>query len=580
MPTTNGNDNPNPFPTNGVHPLYTSAHVPKPAGAYFDERQADKAVGFFKYLRHSQGPLAGERFDLTPEQAWVVREAFGWFRADGVRLYRVVYIEVGRGNGKSQLGAGIAGKLLFADGELNPEVVGAASDRRQATKICLNRLKAMVRSSPDLKSRAEIIQREIRAKATIGEVVSEGFYEATSSDVASAWGGSPHGLVVDELHTQPNRDLWDALVTGMGKRKQPMAWALTTAGWDRESLAWEMHELTRQVSDGEVQQSNFLGVVWAAPEDADWTDPETWRLANPMLEGVEGSGITSSGAPAAITISYLREECEKAKAIPAFQNTFRTMYLSQWVGQETRFIPLDVWDKNNEPAQPAKRMAFGGLDLASTTDLAAFTVVSMRDGKVDVDVHFWAPQEGLRERMRRDRVPYDLWAREGFMTLTPGATIRHEAIRQKVNEAAVTYNLKDVGYDRWNSSELVTNLQDDGVEMVDVGQGMSSMSAPTKELLRLVLEQKLRHGNNPVLRWMVNNTQATVDAAGNVKPDKKRSASRIDGVVSTIIAIDGLMRRGMIPDQPQSRWNTTCPACGAIGGNHTMYCSTKGLVPA
>jgi len=225
-------------------------------------------------------------------------------------------------------------------------------------------------------------------------------------------------------------------------------------------------------------------------------------------------------------------------------------------------------------------MAFGGLDLASTTDLAAFTVVSMRDGKVDVDVHFWAPQEGLRERMRRDRVPYDLWAREGFMTLTPGATIRHEAIRQKVNEAAVTYNLKDVGYDRWNSSELVTNLQDDGVEMVDVGQGMSSMSAPTKELLRLVLEQKLRHGNNPVLRWMVNNTQATVDAAGNVKPDKKRSASRIDGVVSTIIAIDGLMRRGMIPDQPQSRWNTTCPACGAIGGNHTMYCSTKGLVPA
>ena len=173
-----------------------------------------------------------------------------------------------------------------------------------------------------------------------------------------------------------------------------------------------------------------------------------------------------------------------------------------------------------------------------------------------------------------------MWAREGLLTLTPGATIRHEAIRQVVNEAAATYNLKDVGYDRWNSSELVTNLVDDGVEMVDVGQGMASMSAPTKELLRLVLDEKIRHGGNPILRWMVNNTAATVDAAGNVKPDKKKSASRIDGVVATIIAIDGLMRRGSEPERPVSRWNKTCPECGAIGGNHTMNCSTKGLVTA
>ena len=573
-------ENPNPFPENGVRPLYTTAFAPKPSGAYFNAREADRAVKFFRYLKHSQGPLAGQRFELTPEQVWVVREAFGWYRADGKRLYRTVYIEVGRGNGKSQLGAGIAGKLLFADGELNPEVVGAASDRRQATKICLNRLKAMVRSSPDLTGRADILQREIRAKATIGEIVSEGFYEATSSDVASAWGGSPHGLIVDELHTQPNRDLWDALVTGMGKRLQPMAWALTTAGWDRESLAWEMHELTRQVQESEVRQDHFLGVVWAAPEEADWTDPETWRLANPMLEAEEGSGVTVSGAPAAISIAYLKDECEKAKAIPAFQNTFRTMYLSQWVGQETRFIPINVWDRCNEKPAATKRVAFGGLDLASTTDLAAFVVVSMRDGKVDVEPHFWAPAEGLRERMRRDKVPYDVWAREGMLTLTPGATIRHEAIRQVVNEAATTYNLKDVGYDRWNSSELVTNLVDDGVEMVDVGQGMASMSAPTKELLRLVLDEKIRHGGNPVLRWMVNNTAATVDAAGNVKPDKKKSASRIDGVVATIIAIDGLMRRGSEPERPLSRWNKTCPECGAIGGNHTMNCSTKGLVTA
>lgn len=566
---------PNPYPTKATRPLYAPIGIPKPGGCWFDSKEADRAVGFFKLLRHTQGPLAGKKFVLSAEQEWVVREAFGWRRANGLRLIRTVYYETGRGNGKSQLGSGIAGKLLFADSELNPEVIGAAKDRRQATKICLNRTKAMVKASLKLSARSKVMAREIRTTTKIGDVESVGFYEATSSDVGAAWGGMPHGVIFDEVHTQPNRDLWDALSTAMGKRAQPMMWAFTTAGWDRESLAWEYHELARQCAEGTVTDPSFLGVVWAAPEDADWALEETWLLANPMLEASDGSGVTVSGAPAAITMQFMRDECDRAQAIPAFQNTFRTMYLSQWVGQETRFIPLEIWDRNSEPIAPAKRMAFGGLDLASTTDLAAFSVVSMRDGKVDFDLRFFAPEDHLRDRMRRDRVPYDVWAREGLLTLTPGATIRQSAIGDAVRTAKDIYDLKDVGYDKWNASELVIQLADDGIKMVDVGQGMSSMSAPTKELLRLVLDLKCRHGGHPILRWMVNNCAPQMDAAGNIKPDKKRSASRIDGVVSTIIALDGLMRRGLQPVRSESRWNTTCVECGYTEGQHTMMCSRR-----
>lgn len=533
---------PNPFPERGALPRWCTAFGrAKPPGSYFDKQAADWAIEFFDtYLHHTQGPLAGEAFHLAPEQEWVTREAFGWMRADGRRLVRTVYVEEPRAMGKSQWGAGIAGKLLCADGESDPEIVGAAVDRKQA-RIILNRLKAMMRMSPELSKRATPLRGEIRYTSKTG---GEGWYEATSSDVASAWGGAPHGVIFDEVHAQKSRELWDALITGTGKRRQPMVWAFTTAGWDHESLCWELHEYTRQGAEGSLDDPSFLGVVWAAPEDADWTLPETWRMANPLLEAEAGTGLAASGARAAVSLDFLERECERAKAIPAFSNTFRTMYLSQWVGQETRFIPMDMWDLCGEPVRPGKRAAFGGLDLASTTDLAAYAVVSLRDDKVEVDLRVFAPADGLRERVQRDRVPYDVWAREGLLTLTPGRTIRQEAIRQAVLESAGTYDLKDVGYDPWNASELVVDLESDGVQMVQLRQGFSSMSAPTKELLRLVLDQKLRHGGHPILRWMVDNTAPQTDAAGNVKPDKSRSTGRIDGLVASVMAVDGLMRRG------------------------------------
>lgn len=501
-----------------------------PEGAWFDEGEADKAIKFFKLLKHTQGPKAGKEFVLTPEQRWLVREAFGWMRADGTRLFRIVFVEMGRGNGKTQLGAGVAGKLLFADGEADAEVVGAASDRKQA-RICLNRLKSMVQANELLTKKAMPFRNEIRRK-------DGGWYEATSADVASAWGGAPHGIIFDEVHAQPSRDLWDALETAMGKRAQPMMWGFTTAGWDKESLCFELHERTRETSQGVIEDDEFLGIVWAADEEDDWTDPATWRKANPMI----GEAFTED---------FIAAKCKKALNTPAFQNTFRTMYLSQWVGQQVRLIPMQDWDKcDGQPAPPSKRIpAFGGVDLSSTTDLSAFIVVYEDAGEVHVQVKLYAPAENIRERSRRDRVPYEVWAREGLLTLTPGPTIDQDVIKRDVLAAKEIFDLRDVGYDRWNASKLVRELENEGVSMVKVGQGFADLSAPTKELLRLCMEHKLRHGGHPTLRWMADHTQGLVDAADNVKPDKAKSGSRIDGIVGTIIALDGLIRRGRRPER-------------------------------
>lgn len=530
-------DDPNPFPEEGIPPLFCSTLHPRsrerrpmPQGAWFNKDEADSAVKFFRLLKHTQGPKAGQEFILTPEQRWLIREAFGWMRATGTRLFRIVFVEMGRGNGKTQLGAGVAGKLLYADGEADPEVVGAASDRKQA-RICLGRLQAMVRASPQLSAKSLPFRNEIRRKGG-------GAYEATSSDVASAWGGAPHGIVFDEVHAQKTRELWDALETAMGKRAQPMMWGFTTAGWDRETLCFELHEKTREISEGTIEEPEHLGVIWAAAEEDDWTLPETWAKANPMMGE-------------AFTYEFIESKCRKALNTPAFQNSFRTLYLSQWVGQEVRFIPMDRWDAcGGEVAPSSKRVpAFGGIDISSTTDLSSFQVVYEDAGEVHVETRIYAPAEGLRERERRDRVPYTTWARDGFLTLTPGATIDQDVIKRDVLAAKERFDLRDVGYDRWNASKLVRELENEGVTMVQVGQGYASMSAPSKHLLELIITEKLRHGGHPLLRWMADGTQAAVDAAENVKPEKAKSSRRIDGIVATIIALDGLMRRGRGDDR-------------------------------
>lgn len=531
---------PNPYPSSRSIPAHCSSLVtgtairrPFTDGSYFDEKATLGVLKFFTGLRHTIGPLAGREFKLTPEQDWLIREAFGWLRPDGLRKARIVFVEMGRGNGKSQLGAGVAGYLLLADQELEPEIVGVAADRKMARKYCLDRLKSMISANTALDSLVDQYRHEIRRKKSSKW---GGVYEATSSDVSSAWGGIPHGIIFDEVHTQPNRQLWDALETAMGKRAQPMMWGFTTAGWDRNSICWELHQMSMDLASSTIENDEFLGVVWAANEEDDWTDPAIWKKANPMM----GEAFEES---------FLEMKCKKAQSTPAFQNTFRTMYLSQWVGQETAFMDMATWDANDSSPlpKPGKRIAYGGLDLSSTIDLSAFTVACRVGDKVEFHVKMYTPSEGLVDRERRDKLPYRVWEREGWLTIIQGATIDQDVIKMDIFKAMEEWDLKDVSYDRWNASKLVRELREEGVTMVDMGQGYASMSAPTKSFLQLVTDGNVLAGGNGSLRAQVSMTAATVDPAGNIKPDKAKSGSRIDGVVSAIMALDGLNRRGQKP---------------------------------
>ena len=298
---------------------------------YFDERAATIAVNFFeKLLRHSKGEWAGQPFVLQPWQRdQIIRPLFGWKRPDGTRKYRVAYIEVPRKNGKSSLAAGIANLLLFADDEPSAEVYSAAADRDQAA-IVFDEAKAMTEGAPVLARRVDIYKR------SIVDAKTRSVYRVLSADAFTKHGLNVHGVIFDELHAQPNRDLWDVLKTGTGARRQPMFMQITTAGYDRNSICWEQHEYATKVLDGVIEDPEFFAYIAAADVDDDWLDEAIWRKANPSL------GVT-------VKLDYLQAEARRAEQTPAYQNTFRRLHLNQWTQQETRWLSLEAWNLCSRP---------------------------------------------------------------------------------------------------------------------------------------------------------------------------------------------------------------------------------------
>jgi phage terminase large subunit-like protein len=304
---------------------------------------------------------------------------------------------------------------------------------------------------------------------------------------------------------------------------------ITTAGYDRNSICWEQHEYARRIAEGIVIDPSWLVRIYAASEEDDWTDPAVWRKANPNY------GVS-------VREEFLRRECATAIESPAYQNTFRRLYLNQWTQQETRWIDMGAWDGCGTTAigDLAGRTCYGGLDLASTTDIAALVLAfpaSAEGEPVTLLPFFWIPADNMVERERRDRVPYSTWVRHGLVTATPGNVIDYAYIRQQINDLAARYDVREVAFDPWNATQLSIQLQDDGINMIEMRQGFASLSGPSKELLRLVLAGGLAHGGNPVLRWMADNVTARQDPAGNVKPDKAKSTGRIDGIVAAVMAI-------------------------------------------
>lgn len=425
----------------------------------------------------------------------------------------------------SELGAAIALYLLFADGEIGAEIYSAAGEKGQASLV-FNVGAQMVRYSPALMKRSKIIDSQKR----IVNYQTGSFYSAISAEAYSKFGYNAHGIIFDELHTQPDRDLWDVLTTSTGARSQPLIFAITTAGYDRHSICWEQHDYACKVRDGIIDDPTFLPVIYAAPEDADWQDENAWFDCNPAL------GVFRS-------LDEMRNLGQKAKENPALEMVFRRLYLDQWTNSVERWMPMEKWDECDEEISDLEgRDCYAGLDLSATTDLTALALVFPDGDSYDVLMHFWIPEDTMREKERKDRVPYSTWVKRGYVTATPGNVIDYHSIQHKLEEYAELYNVKEVAFDRWGATKLSQDLTDAGFTMVPFGQGFASMAAPTKELMTLVLSGKIRHGGNPVLRWNADNMVVKTDPAGNLKPDKEKATQKIDGVVAFIMGLDRATR--------------------------------------
>jgi len=497
-------------------------------GCWFDIYAAERVRTFFlKFLRHSKGQWAKRPFELLDWQ-WdkIVAPLFGWKRADGTRRFRRGYIEVPKKNGKSTLFSGLSLYLLAGDGEQGAEVYSAAVDRDQAS-IVYNEAANMVEASPALISRLGVV----RSTKRITFLKTRSFYKALSADVPAKEGLNASAVLIDELHAQKTRELWDTLRYAGASREQPLHLSVTTAGFDRFSICWEQHEYARQVLDGTIQDGAFFAYISAAAPEDDWTDPEVWRAANPSF------GIT-------LAADQFAEDCREAQESPAKENSFRRYRLNQWTEQDVRWINMEKWDAcEGAPVNLEKCVCWAGLDLSSTQDITALVLVFRDENHYSAIPFFWVPEEGARQRARRDRVPYTDWIDDGYITATPGEVIDYERIRAKINELGKQYQILEIAVDRWNATQLATQLTDDGFEMVAFGQGYASMNWPTKKLEEVMLAQRLSHGGHPVLRWMAGNVSIETDAADNWKPSKKKSRERIDGIVALIMALDRASRQ-------------------------------------
>jgi phage terminase large subunit-like protein len=504
-------------------------------GATYDSTRADRVVAFFGQLRHVKGRWGhgpdgqGEPFTLMAWQEHeIIRPFFGYIASDGRRIYKRCFIAVAKKNGKTALCAGLALYALFGEGEPGAEVYSAAADREQASLV-FQSAAPMCRNVSALDKRSKIleVQRRIVVPST------NSFYQVLSAEVETKHGLSPFCVIFDELHAQPNRNLWDVLTAGaFAARLEPMLFTITTAGYDRNSICYEEWDYARKVRDGIIEDPALLPVIYEVPEDADWNDEKMWHLANPSL------GTT-------IDLDDMRAEYRKAKELPANENAYRRLRLNQWVSQESRFLPMDKWDALEEPHSVSGRVHYAGLDLSSTTDITAYLRVAWDGPCLDVFGHYWVPGFNIEERERRDRAPYREWARQGFVTLTEGDIIDYASVRQHMREKSASDGRPaEVGFDPWNATQFCqVELPDDGFVTVEVRQGYRTLSAPTKRLLELVLAGQLRV-KDPVLRWMADNVVVTTDPTGAIKPDKSKARQRIDGIVALVVAIDRASRYG------------------------------------
>ncbi len=530
---------------------------------YFDEAAADKACDFFPtFLTHHIGEFAGQPFELLDYQRLlIVRPVFGWLRtADDARRFRVVFVFVPKGNGKSPLGSGIALFLTFCDDEPAAEVYVVAGDKDQA-RVVHESSKIMVEQSADLSELCEVLRDSIYCPQ------SRSFCQVLSSDASGKHGRRPHGVVFDELHNQKNRDLYEALRKSLLKRRQPLMLMLSHAGDDDETVCYEEYETAKRVLSGTSKDEAFLPVVFETSEKDDWSKPAVWKRANP------GFGVT-------INPAIFASECRAAQEEPRKRNDYLRFNLNRWVGQAVAWVPIEQWDgclADYSDADLVELQCSAGLDMAQKIDLTAFVIAFRRplESKLVVEVaeeasngqpekrelslnfemfvrpFFWLPEVTVRERELEGFTSFGIWKEAGFLTVTEGAAIDYDRVFDDITKRILPrfplLKQGQVGYDPAFATDIANRLRDRaGMTTVEVLQNYTHMNEPCHVLEALVKSKRCRQDGHPLLRWNAENVAVKRDDAGRIRPVKpKKSGKKIDGVVALLMALSRLI---VMPD--------------------------------
>jgi len=505
--------------------------------SWFDEKAAQFKIDFIENCCiHIEGKLAWKPFLLEDWEKAIVANLFGWkrFNDDGVeiRRYRECLIYVPRKNGKTPLLAAIGNAVFFTEDEAGQQNYCAAAEVEQAALV-YRHMTGMIDAEPEMNSRCTIY----KASKRIVKEADQSFVKVLSKEAKTKHGGNPHLIMVDELHTQPNRDLVDVLTTSMASenRLEPLIIYITTSDFNQPSICNIVHDMACKVRDGVKKDSAFLPVIYEAAITDDWKDPKVWADVNPNL------GIS-------VSLAYIKRMCKKAQDEPSFENTFKRLHLNIKTEQDIRWLQMEVWESCNAPVDKnaLKGLAcWAGLDLSSTSDLTSFALVFRPiddDGIYRVLLWTWVPGESMEKRYRQDKVPYPTWVRQGFIEETSGNVVDYRRVRQKINEIAKDYSIQEIAFDPYNATQISTELgEEDGFNMVEFRQGDKTMNEPMKNFERLILSGKFAHGGNPVLKWAASNVSIKEGPTGNIKPDKKKSTEKIDPVVATVMGLGRAM---------------------------------------
>ena len=488
----------------------------------FDVKEAERTMEFFKLLKHSKGEYAGTPINLELWQCFRIGSVFGWKeKKTGYRRYKKAYNQVPRKNGKSTEGGGVGIKLMAADGEEGAEVYSAATKKEQA-RIIFDEAKRMVNASPYISKHINVLTANMNMPMTNSK------FEPLSSDANSLDGLNIHGAIIDELHAHKTREVYDVLDTATGARRQPLIWIVTTRGFRTDTICYELYEYAVKILEGTIEDDRFFAYIACADKDDDPFDENTWIKANPNL------GVS-------VHMDDLRAKAKQAKELPAALTNFMVKHLNLWVNADNAWMNMHKYkeceDANNnfDVKSLEGRKCFCGVDLSATTDLTAVNLeFPLDDGRVVWLNKAFIPEDNIVDKEHRDKVPYTSWAKQGYITLIPGATIDQEWVLQYILEMGKIYDIKEIDFDPWNATQFANKAMNEDIECVEIRQGYKTMSEPIKDIEKLILEHKLITLGNPLLKWAFSNAITTQDPAGNIKLDKSKSTRRIDPVIAGV----------------------------------------------